>query len=77
MPQQIEGHGPAANTPTPASTHGTGLSISDIMSRPDGAQRKVPVPQVPKVAVQHLLSSDTGFYSGQSSATGSVAGDMN
>jgi zinc finger protein CreA/MIG len=60
-PQQIEGHGLAANTPPAANTHRTGLSISDITSRPDGAQRKLPVPQVPKVAVQDLLISDMGF----------------
>ena len=52
-----------------------GPSISDIMTRPEGAQRKLPVPQVPKVAVQDMLSPSGGFVSSRtSSITSSLMG---
>ncbi|KAJ5907698.1 Zinc finger C2H2 [Penicillium taxi] len=51
-----------------------GPSITDIMSKPDGTQRKLPVPQVPKVAVQDMLNPPGGFSSLPSSAATSVAG---
>lgn len=45
--------------------------MSEIMNRPVGTQRKLPVP---KVAVQDMLNPGGGFSSGHSSTTGSMAG---
>ena len=54
-----------------------GPRISEIMSRADGAQRKLPVPKVREVAVQDYLGTGVGFRdggSGRSSKEGSVVG---
>jgi zinc finger protein CreA/MIG len=74
-PMEPQPDGPSLYNP---SQPHVGPSISDIMSRPDGTQRKLPVPQVPKVAVQDMLNPGSGFSSGSSSANASiVGGDLN
>lgn len=67
---------PDAQFPPPApqaASNGTrsGVSLSDIMSRADGAQRKLPVP---KVAVQDLLIPEGFNASGRSSSSTSLSG---
>jgi len=53
-------------------TRSNGISLSDIMSRPDGAQRKLPVP---KVAVHDLLGPSDGYSgSGRNSSSNSISG---
>ncbi|KAL4985413.1 hypothetical protein BDW68DRAFT_165225 [Aspergillus falconensis] len=69
-PMEPQAEGP--NYYNPNQPH-VGPSISDIMSRPEGAQRKLPIPQVPKVAVQDMLNP-SGFTSVSSSTANSVAG---
>jgi zinc finger protein CreA/MIG len=76
---QMEGNPfPPTSQPVPAtgseSHRSSGLSLADIISRPDGS-RKLPVPQVPKVAVHDLLSSNESYNnSGRSSTAGSLSG---
>ncbi|KAL3474363.1 DNA-binding protein creA [Aspergillus californicus] len=69
-PMEPQPDGP--NYYSPNQSH-VGPSITDIMSRPEGAQRKLPIPQVPKVAVQDMLNP-SGFSSISSSAANSIAG---
>lgn len=75
---QPEAQYPPQATPTNAP-RSSGMSLTDILSRSDGTQRKLPVPQVqPRVAVHDLLSTpNDGFNtSGRSSSSNSVSGDM-
>ncbi|EED20726.1 C2H2 transcription factor (Crea), putative [Talaromyces stipitatus ATCC 10500] len=67
-PMEPQAEGP--NVYNPSQQHG-GPRISDIMSRPDGTQRKLPVPQVPKIPVQDMLNPN-----GYSSSTPSVNGSL-
>lgn len=73
MEPQADGPSPYGGTQNQQSYH-TGPSISDIMSSSDGTQRKLPVPQVPKVAVQDMLNPGSALSSGTSSSNGSIVG---
>lgn len=69
---QPEGQQFSLNPPPAPSSRSHGISLSDIISRQDGAQRKLPVP---KVNVQDLLGPSDGYTpSGRNSAANSIAG---
>lgn len=71
---QPESQFPHSQAPQAPSRSG-GISLTDIISRPDGNQRKLPVPQVPKVAVHDLLGPSDGYNgSGRSSSNNSLSG---
>jgi len=68
-PMEPHADGSYAHVPPPQHT---GPSISDIVT---GTQRKLPVPQLPKVAVSEMLNPPSGLSSGESSTAASVNGD--
>lgn len=68
-PLEPQADGSYAHPPAPQH-HGP--SISDIMG---GTQRKLPVPQLPKVNMSDLLNPPSGLSSGDSSTNASVNGD--
>lgn len=71
---QLDNQFPIAQPP-PAGPRSNGMSLADILSRTDGSQRKLPVPQVPKVAVHDLLGPSDEFNpSGRSSSSNSISG---
>lgn len=74
MEPQAEGISPYGSL-TSQNAYNNGPRISEIMSRPDGTHRKLPVPQLPKVAVHDMLNPSSGFGSGNSSTAGSQAGN--
>lgn len=62
--------------PQQIPTQQSSVRLSDIMSRADGAQRKLPVPPVPRVAVHDLLNGTSLIVaSNSSSSANSVAGN--
>ncbi|KAI5777827.1 hypothetical protein EDC01DRAFT_390989 [Geopyxis carbonaria] len=65
---------PYNSGPPPQQQAPTGLRLGDIINRPDGAQRKLPVPPVPRVAVHDLLNAGYGYSSNSSSTNNSIAG---
>jgi zinc-finger protein CreA/MIG len=66
---------PSADGPLPPVPHSqhSGPTISDIMSRQDGMQRKLPVPQVSKLTVQDILNPGNGANSGNFSSSGPMS----
>lgn len=67
---------PPSQAPLPAS-RSSGISLTDILSEPNPSQRKLPMPQVPKVAVHDLLGPSDGLNgSGRSSSSNSLSGDL-
>jgi len=68
-PMEPHADGSYAHPPLP---HTTGPSISEIVG---GTQRKLPVPQLPKVNMSDLLNPSSGLSSGESSAVASINGE--
>ncbi|KAF8464037.1 hypothetical protein BDZ91DRAFT_660529 [Kalaharituber pfeilii] len=73
-PMEIADPYNASGPPAPPQPS-SGLRLSDIICRTDGAQRKLPVPPVPRVAVHDLLNGSLGVSSTSSSSANSLAGN--
>lgn len=76
QPESLYPQAPQQMAPTSAPHRPSGVSISDIISRPDGSQRKLPVPQMSggKMYVHDMLSPEPKFASGNSSSSNSLSG---
>lgn len=72
MEPNADGSSHSAYMPGPSS----GVRISDIVERPNAAQRRLPIPNVPKVTVHDLLNTDPVVVSssGHSPPSSSVSG---
>lgn len=69
MEPSADGVTPFGSLPNQQS-YCAGPRISEIMSQADGTHRKLPMPHVPKVAVQDMLNPGSGFSSDSSSQAG-------
>ncbi|KIX02192.1 uncharacterized protein Z518_08131 [Rhinocladiella mackenziei CBS 650.93] len=69
-PMEPQADGSYSHIPPPQHT---GPSIADIVT---GTQRKLPVPQLPKIGVSEMLNPPSGLSSGESSTAASINGDF-
>lgn len=69
-PMEPQADGSYSHIPPPQHS---GPSIADIVT---GTQRKLPVPQLPKIGVSEMLHLPGGISSGESSTAPSVNGDL-
>ncbi|KIX94660.1 uncharacterized protein Z520_09706 [Fonsecaea multimorphosa CBS 102226] len=69
-PMEPQADGSYSHIPPPQHS---GPSIADIVT---GSQRKLPVPQLPKIGVAEMLHLPGGLSSGESSTAASINGDF-
>ncbi|EXJ90217.1 zinc-finger protein CreA/MIG [Capronia coronata CBS 617.96] len=69
-PMEPQADGSYSHIPPPQHS---GPSIADIVT---GTQRKLPVPQLPKLGVSEMLGIPAGLSSGESSTAASINGDF-
>ncbi|KIW19780.1 hypothetical protein PV08_00355 [Exophiala spinifera] len=69
-PMEPQADGSYSHIPPPQHS---GPSIADIVT---GTQRKLPVPQLPKLGISDILHAPNGLSSGESSTAASVNGDF-